>query len=60
MGPPELGKYTKAELALWGDVIRKANISLDYRVWKRSVCLCEGHTVRQRRCPGRRESGTWL
>ena len=28
MGPKELGEYTKAQLAYWGDVIRKANISL--------------------------------
>jgi tripartite-type tricarboxylate transporter receptor subunit TctC len=29
MGPSELGKYTEAELARWGEVIRKAGITLE-------------------------------
>ena len=29
MGPSELGKCTEAELARWGEVIRKAGITLD-------------------------------
>ena len=29
MGPKELGEFTKAELAYWGEVIKKAGITLD-------------------------------
>jgi tripartite-type tricarboxylate transporter receptor subunit TctC len=29
MGPKELGEFTKTELAYWGEVIKKAGITLD-------------------------------
>jgi tripartite-type tricarboxylate transporter receptor subunit TctC len=29
MGPKELGDFTKSEIAYWGEVIKKAEISLD-------------------------------
>jgi hypothetical protein len=29
MGPRELGEFTQAELAHWGEVIKKAGITLD-------------------------------
>ena len=29
MGPKELGEFTKAELVYWGEVIKKAGITLD-------------------------------
>ena len=29
MGPKELGDFTKSELQHWGEVIRKANITLE-------------------------------
>jgi hypothetical protein len=29
MGPAELGKFTESEIAYWGEVIKKAGISLD-------------------------------